>query len=635
MDFDDISEYVDSSSDPLIWDRSSKRQSKQRRDLINAEMNVLRDLLPFPVATRHRLSQLQLMACLCVYIRKCTTLAQGDKSWLKEPKSILDTVDVGEAFNNSLMLCTQSGKLLYIGEKAQDVFGLKFEDLLSHGDNLYDLVDPRDHAPIQKQLRLPSDPSFHVKTEDGIDSLSQLLSELPANSTGTIDPHQDRLFIARINASKNVRKVNRLADQKAIMVRGRFLPWNRSSLSGLIPQYFESRSVDMVQNEAIFAAVCQSVLTVENRQPLSISANTSFTSFHHTDMRILSTFPSHKAEENLEYPNTELVGKLWYDFVHWEDLAKARKVHRDILLGKEDQSGLFLVRLMTKTGQWRWCHLSMQITAAGIAMAQQISPPTVKPHPAFAQAKDVSGRFKGSGSSMAVGCTTAVDSRCISVVYQFILDDEAKLMRQDHGWLHEPIKLPPSSLLLPEEEQPTVLTQHALTSSSKNPPKICKKPKAQDPSFSARKPSPKPALTSPVKKNSRKRKKTEAKAEVQSRSSTPQPAAKQSLSQWYAEKEGLQSQVPKQLRQMSLDTRQYQCISPSEQEQHVPQAQPTTTSPMSLNNLLSPPSLGLYGPQTPTLLNEQFAGQNYDVLQALYNELLSSTYGASSQGLTL
>lgn len=66
------------------------------------------------------------MACLCVYMRKCTTLAQRDKSWLKEPKSILDTVDVGEAFNNSLMLCTQGGKLLYIGEKAQDVFGLKF-----------------------------------------------------------------------------------------------------------------------------------------------------------------------------------------------------------------------------------------------------------------------------------------------------------------------------------------------------------------------------------------------------------------------------------------------------------------------------------------------------------------------------
>ena len=108
------------------YDRSSKRQSKQRRDLINAEMNVLRDLLPYPVATRHRLSQLQLMACLCVYMRKCTIFAQRDKMWLKEPRSILDNVDVSDAFNSSLLLCTQSGRLLYIGEKAQDVFGLKF-----------------------------------------------------------------------------------------------------------------------------------------------------------------------------------------------------------------------------------------------------------------------------------------------------------------------------------------------------------------------------------------------------------------------------------------------------------------------------------------------------------------------------
>lgn len=50
--------------------KSTKGASKLRRDLINAEIANLRDLLPLPPSTRQRLSQLQLMALVCVYVRK-------------------------------------------------------------------------------------------------------------------------------------------------------------------------------------------------------------------------------------------------------------------------------------------------------------------------------------------------------------------------------------------------------------------------------------------------------------------------------------------------------------------------------------------------------------------------------------
>lgn len=48
-----------------------------RRDLINAEIANLRDLLPLPQSTRQRLSQLQLMALVCVYVRKANYFQQG------------------------------------------------------------------------------------------------------------------------------------------------------------------------------------------------------------------------------------------------------------------------------------------------------------------------------------------------------------------------------------------------------------------------------------------------------------------------------------------------------------------------------------------------------------------------------
>lgn len=51
-----------------------------RRDLINAEIANLRDLLPLPQSTRQRLSQLQLMALVCVYVRKANYFQQGKHS---------------------------------------------------------------------------------------------------------------------------------------------------------------------------------------------------------------------------------------------------------------------------------------------------------------------------------------------------------------------------------------------------------------------------------------------------------------------------------------------------------------------------------------------------------------------------
>ncbi len=57
--------------------KSTKGASKMRRDLINSEIANLRDLLPLPSSTRQRLSQLQLMALVLVYVRKSNYFDQS------------------------------------------------------------------------------------------------------------------------------------------------------------------------------------------------------------------------------------------------------------------------------------------------------------------------------------------------------------------------------------------------------------------------------------------------------------------------------------------------------------------------------------------------------------------------------
>ena len=59
--------------------KSTKGASKMRRDMINSEIANLRDLLPLPSSTRQRLSQLQLMALVLVYVRKANYFEQGVK----------------------------------------------------------------------------------------------------------------------------------------------------------------------------------------------------------------------------------------------------------------------------------------------------------------------------------------------------------------------------------------------------------------------------------------------------------------------------------------------------------------------------------------------------------------------------
>lgn len=62
--------------------KSTKGASKLRRDLINSEIANLRDLLPLPQSTRQRLSQLQLMALVCVYVRKANYFQQGKYAFI-------------------------------------------------------------------------------------------------------------------------------------------------------------------------------------------------------------------------------------------------------------------------------------------------------------------------------------------------------------------------------------------------------------------------------------------------------------------------------------------------------------------------------------------------------------------------
>ncbi|GLH10222.1 Uncharacterized protein GBIM_15176 [Gryllus bimaculatus] len=118
------------------------------------------------------------------------------------------------------------------------------EDLLIHGDSVYDIIDKQDHQAIQAEL-------------------------VRAPPAGAAD--DDRLFLCRMNVSRNARRQMRFGDQKVVLVQGHFLSF--------LPL--------CSRNEPVFLATCTPVAMPETRECVVQGATNVFTSIHSMDMKFM------------------------------------------------------------------------------------------------------------------------------------------------------------------------------------------------------------------------------------------------------------------------------------------------------------------------------------------------------------
>uniref|UniRef100_A0A6A7G6S6 Neuronal PAS domain-containing protein 4-like n=2 Tax=Hirondellea gigas TaxID=1518452 RepID=A0A6A7G6S6_9CRUS len=297
--------------------KSTRGASKMRRDLINSEIKQLRELLPLPPSTRQRLSQLQLMALVCVYVRKSNYFQHVFKN-REEPPQLTPNLGFSKALNGFIMMMTQGGKLLFISDNAAEYLGHSMEDLLIHGDSVFDILDKQDHAAVQAELlRTPQDHN-----------------------------DDDRLFLCRMNVSRNARRQMRFGDQKVVLVHGHFL------------SYLPLCS----RNEPVFLAHCSPVAMPETRESVVQGATNIFTTLHTLDMKILSI--DKNGEFYLGYSKASLTGVSWYHLIHPDNLKDAQSKHRIITSSDQERSCILLLRLQAAGGSWRWVHCVLQVKDA-------------------------------------------------------------------------------------------------------------------------------------------------------------------------------------------------------------------------------------------------------------------------------
>ncbi|XP_055636672.1 uncharacterized protein LOC129775684 isoform X2 [Toxorhynchites rutilus septentrionalis] len=243
-------------------------------------------------------------------------------------------IGFSKAMSGFLMMLTQNGKLLYISDNAAEYLGHSMEDLLIHGDSVYDIIDKQDHGAIQSELGRGV-PQHQT-------SASNHHSHHGHRSSSQLDGEQ-RIFLCRMNVSRNARRQMRFGDQKVVLVQGHYL------------SYLPLCS----RNEPVFIATCTPIAMPETRECVVQGATNCFTTIHSMDMKIVHI--DKNGEFHLGYSRSELQGISWYQLLHWESTREAQSKHRLITQSEQDRSCILLVRMQRRQNDFIWVHVVLQV----------------------------------------------------------------------------------------------------------------------------------------------------------------------------------------------------------------------------------------------------------------------------------
>ncbi|XP_026692593.2 uncharacterized protein LOC100183663 isoform X2 [Ciona intestinalis] len=289
--------------------------SKKRRDLINAEIRELQNLLPLKKSARERLSYLGILALTNTFIRKATFFKKECISCDASMSSGLVS-EFTSSLCGFLLVFNREGKILYSSENILDYLGNTVVELASQGDSIYDFVDKEDHDQVRAQLEVP--------------------------------PHDDRgearklSFFCRMATSRYMKTQMRSWKNKIIHVTGKY---HRPEMSN-------------DWSDTVFVAVCT---PIESKPVTDVRHHPSpraceFKAVHGPDMKFLEV--PNTVESLLGYKPDELENTSWYDWIYPEDLGQARQQHLKFV--KEDGSAFACVlRMIRKDGSAVW----MDITA--------------------------------------------------------------------------------------------------------------------------------------------------------------------------------------------------------------------------------------------------------------------------------
>uniref|UniRef100_UPI00398F88DB aryl hydrocarbon receptor-like n=1 Tax=Pristiophorus japonicus TaxID=55135 RepID=UPI00398F88DB len=334
--------------------------SKRHRERLNAEVERLAGLLPFPEEVINKLDKLSVLRLSVSYLRaksffdvslqnqktrnmQQSPLISSDSASAPTHLPLVPVTDVPEgdfllqALNGFVLVVTPDGIIFYSSPTIQDYLGFRQSDIIAQ--SVFELIHTQDREGFRRQLHwafsppLPSTEGGAKVKGAGCSSGGETLCQpdhLPPENSEFLN----RSFECRFRCL-----LNNTTGFLALHIHGKlkFLHGQKKCVNGtLLPPQL-----------ALFA------VAIPVQLPMVMEIRTTsliFRTKHKLDFTPLSC--DAKANLVLGWTEAELRMHSGYQFIHFEDMPYCAENHLKMM--KTGDSGLTTFRIICKDNRWQW-----------------------------------------------------------------------------------------------------------------------------------------------------------------------------------------------------------------------------------------------------------------------------------------
>ncbi|XP_042329370.1 aryl hydrocarbon receptor [Sceloporus undulatus] len=337
--------------------------SKRHRDRLNAELDRLACLLPFPQDVIAKLDKLSVLRLSVSYLRaksffdvalKSSSSAKPDRNGIQDssrvtkPKESIHLLEgelLLQALNGFVLVVTSDALIFYVSSTIQDYLGFQQSDIIHQ--SVFELIHTEDRPEFQRQLHWALNP---VQSTDsgqiipGDNGFSQTATyynpdQLPPENSSFME----RNFICRLRC---------LLDNSSGFLAMNF----QGRLKFLHGQNKKGKDGAALSPQLALFAVATPL------QPPSIleirTKNFIFRTKHKLDFTPIGC--DAKGRIVLGYTEAELCMRgTGYQFIHAADMLYCAEKH--VRMIKTGESGMTVFRLLTKENRWAWVQANARL----------------------------------------------------------------------------------------------------------------------------------------------------------------------------------------------------------------------------------------------------------------------------------
>ncbi|KFV84357.1 Aryl hydrocarbon receptor, partial [Struthio camelus australis] len=337
--------------------------SKRHRDRLNAELDRLASLLPFPQDVIAKLDKLSVLRLSVSYLRaksffdvtlksssstrperngiqeNCKTVKHGEEMQIMEGDLLL------QALNGFVLVVTADALVFYVSSTIQDYLGFQQSDIIHQ--SVFELIHTEDRPEFQRQLHWALNPAQSADSGSSLQGDNGFSQPATYYNPDQLPPENssfmERNFVCRLRC---------LLDNSSGFLAMNF----QGRLKFLHGQNKKGKDGTTLSPQLALFAVATPL------QPPSIleirTKNFIFRTKHKLDFTPISC--DAKGKVVLGYTEAELCMRgTGYQFIHAADMLYCAENH--VRMMKTGESGMTVFRLLTKENRWAWVQANARL----------------------------------------------------------------------------------------------------------------------------------------------------------------------------------------------------------------------------------------------------------------------------------